>query len=310
MTPNRNFPPLPSEFIKRIKHIYEKSGESWLNQLPDLRTQILERWKLKGGIPILPLSYNYLELVQDMDGNPAVLKLGFPNPEFITEILTLQIYQGRGAVRLIKGDPEFGALLLEQILPGTNLLAIKDDQEAMRIGSQVMRRIWMEATNSENFPTMLDWCRGLKRYRKLSPASSRPLPERMVNQAEDLAQVLLQTQAPSFLLHGDLHHMNILQGENGSWIVIDPKGVIGEPCFEIGPLMINPLPDLIKDPQLTQTLSRRLDILEQELQLDRWRMAAWCFVRAVLSAVWEVEDGGENWQYGITCAEHLLKLIP
>lgn len=245
-----------------------------------------------------------------MDGNPAVLKIGFPNPELITEILTLQAYQGRGAVRLIKGDPEYGALLLEQILPGTNLLAIDNDIEATRIASQVMKRIWVKAKDSENFPTMANWCDGFNRYRKLFPASSGPLPERMVFHAENMVRELLQNQAFPLLLHGDLHHMNILQGENGSWIVIDPKGVIGEPSFEVGPLMINPVPDLIKDPHLTQTLSRRLDILEQELELDRWRLAAWSYVRAVLSAVWEVEDGGDNWQYGITCAEYLLKLIP
>jgi len=245
-----------------------------------------------------------------MDGSPAVLKIGFPNPELITEILTLQTYQGRGAVRLIKGDPEYGALLLEQILPGTNLLAIDNDIEATRIASQVMKRIWVKAKNSENFPTLANWCDGFNRYRKLFPSPSGPLPERMVVHAENMVRELLQNQAFPLLLHGDLHHMNILQGEDESWIVIDPKGVIGEPSFEVGPLMINPVPDLIKDPHLTQTLSRRLDILEQELELDRWRLAAWSYVRAVLSAIWDVEDGGDNWQYGITCAEYLLKLIP
>lgn len=278
--------------------------------MPELRDQILNLWNLQGGEPILPLSFNYLELTKDKDGKGVILKLGFPNPELTTEILALEQYDGKGAVRLIEANPQLGALLLESVLPGTSLLAIKDDEEATKIASQVMQRLQIEAPEGGNFPTIADWCRGFDRYKEQFPILSGPLPAKLVSQAEKLAADLLHSQYPPLLLHGDLHHQNILQGEGGSWIVIDPKGVIGELCFEVGPLMINPFPDLIKDPHLTQILSRRLDILEQDLKLDRWRIAAWSFVRAVLSAVWDVEDGTDNWQYGITCAEHLSKLIP
>jgi streptomycin 6-kinase len=307
---SQNKPILPPDFINRMIAVHGKAGEAWIKRMPELRTQILEQWNLKGGDPILPLSYNYLELTEDKDGKGVILKLGFPNPELTTEILALRHYNGKGSVRLFEANPQLGALLLERILPGTSLLAIKDDEEATQIASQVMRGIRVEAPESGIFPTVADWCRGFERYWKQFPASSGPLPEKLVSQAEKSAEDLLHSQDPPLLLHGDLHHQNILQGESGSWIAIDPKGVIGEPCFEIGPLMINPFPNLIRNPNLDQLLSRRLDILEQDLKLDRWRIAAWSFVRAVLSAVWDVEDGTDNWQCGITCAEHLSKLIP
>ena len=41
------------------------------------------------------------------------------------------------------------------------------------------------------------------------------------------------------ILHGDLHHDNILQSDT-SWSVIDPHGYIGDPCAEVGPMIFNP----------------------------------------------------------------------
>jgi len=301
---------LPSDFINRILKVYGDAGKSWLSQLPEIRESILDRWSLIGGEPINPLTYNYLEKAEDKNGTAVILKLGVPNPELTTEILALQQYRGRGVVRIIHGDPEQGVLLLETVYPGTNLLGIENDEIATRTACQVMQRIWIEAPDDGFFPHMADWCRGFNRYGKQYPGESGPLPHVLINQGEAIAQELLQSQNTSLLLHGDLHHMNILLGEGESWIAIDPKGVIGEPSFEAGPLLYNPIPDLITYPNLDRVLSRRLDILTETLALDRFRMAAWSFTRAVLSAVWTVEDQGDNWAYWITIAEHIRALIP
>ncbi len=301
---------LPSDFINRISKVYGDAGESWLNQLPELRKSVLDRWSLTGGDPLYPLTYNYLENAEDRNGTAVILKLGVPSPELTTEILALQQYSGKGAVRIIQGDPEQGALLLERVYPGTNLLGIENDEIATRTACQVMQRIWIEAPDGGFFPNMADWCRGFNRYGKQYPGDSGPLPKNLIHRGEALAQELLQNQNTSLLLHGDLHHMNILLGEGGSWIAIDPKGVIGEPSFEVGPLLTNPTSDLITYPNLEQVLSRRLDILTETLALDRFRMAAWSFTRAVLSAVWVVEDQGDNWVYWTTIAECMRVLIP
>ena len=44
------------------------------------------------------------------------------------------------------------------------------------------------------------------------------------------------------VLHGDLHHENMLFDAQAGWIVIDPKGVIGKPCLEMGRYLLNYLP--------------------------------------------------------------------
>ena len=71
------------------------------------------------------------------NGTEVILKIGVPNPELITEIEALLIYDGRGSVRLLDVDREQGALLLERLKPGTPLLSITDATVgAVRVASK------------------------------------------------------------------------------------------------------------------------------------------------------------------------------
>ena len=77
--------------------------------------------------------------------------------------------------------------------------------------------------------------------------------------------------APPVVLHGDLHHFNILAAERQPWLAIDPKGVVGEPVYETGALLRNPWPDLLSLPDPGRILARRVDQLAEELGFDRAR---------------------------------------
>ena len=165
-----------------------------------------------------------------------------------------------------------------------------------------MKKLWIPAPNQFTFPTVGEWCQGFQRYLDL-PSGTGPLPDDHVLNAASLAKELLLSPQKT-LLHGDLHHLNILQGENESWVAVDPKGVIGEKSFEVGALLLNPVPDLVRWPDLKAVQKKRLLILAEELNLEQDRLTAWSYVRAVLSAVWSVEDGGD-WTYWIHIAEIL-----
>jgi streptomycin 6-kinase len=54
----------------------------------------------------------------------------------------------------------------------------------------------------------------------------------LLEEAETLFAELNASMAEPFLLHGDLHHENILAAEREPWLAIDPKGVVGEPARE------------------------------------------------------------------------------
>ena len=137
--------------------------------------------------------------------------------------------------------------------------------------------------------------------------TSGPLPEKLTGEAERLFAELLASQSEPVVLHGDLHHFNILAAERQPWLAIDPKGVVGEPEYEVGAFLRNPMPDLLSKPHPGSILARRLDQFSEELGFDRERLRSWGIAQAVLSAWWSIEDHGYGWEEAIRFAELLAE---
>ena len=49
----------------------------------------------------------------------------------------------------------------------------------------------------------------------------------------------------------------MLQSARAGWLAVDPKGLLGEPAFEVGALLHNPWPDLLSWPDPGRLLARR-----------------------------------------------------
>jgi streptomycin 6-kinase len=298
---------LPDDFTNRYLNMYGKEGSNWLSRFPDLRDEMRKLWSLTDHQPLKNLSYNYLEFGKTPQGNEIVLKIGFPHPELETEIHTLGIYNGKGAVKLYNAVPEKGVLLLERVVPGSDLLTVCDDQNATMIACQVMKNLWRPTPTKDQFPTMATWCQGLDRYLETGTRAG-PLPTKLIRKAQILANDLLTTKTDVFLLHGDLHHKNILLGSSGNWLVIDPKGIIGEKAFEIAPFLYNPIPELLQQKQVERLVLHRMKVIQENTGIDYDRMVAWSFVRSILAAIWDIEDGGDNWNYWIRFSKILNNL--
>jgi streptomycin 6-kinase len=298
---------LPDAFVEIVSSTFD-GGREWLNQLPQLIAACESRWGLTAHPPFANLSYNYVAPATLPDGTEIVLKLGVPREELSTEIEALCLYDGRAICRLLEADPEQGILLLERLQPGHMLTAVPDDDEATRIAAQVMRRLWRPLPAEHNFPSVPDWAEGLKRLRDEFDGGTGPFPARLVQMAESLYADLLATSAEPVLLHGDMHHFNILAAERESWLAIDPKGIVGEPAYEVGALIRNVLPDIHDTPNLERVLARRFDILAEMLELDRQRLWHWSIAQQVLSAWWTYEELGDGWQEVLALAEMLADL--
>jgi streptomycin 6-kinase len=111
------------------------------------------------------------------------------------------------------------------------------------------------------------------------------------------------------LLHGDLQHHNILRSGD-TWLAIDPKGVVGDPGYEVGASFYNPMPLILDVPDLEQMLARRVAQLSEELGMERERIRGWALVKSVLNA-WSMvanEHLSMNPQGMLRCAEILSRL--
>jgi streptomycin 6-kinase len=212
-------------------------------------------------------------------------------------------------VRVLEADVERGALLLERLTPGTPLSEVEDDASAMSIAAGVMRRLHRPLPERHPFPSIATLAADLDALRPMFGARAGPIPVRLVDEAKALFADLIASQGDVVLLHGDLHHDNILRSQRDDWLAIDPKGVAGERAYETGALLRNPAA-LLRQPAPERILARRIDQLSSELDLNRQRVRGWALAQAVLAAAWGVQDTGEPWAQGLAFAELLASLRP
>ncbi len=295
---------VPESFAQTIAEVFGDRGRDWLTRLPSLLAHCEQRWSLTL-YPPFELSYNYVAPATRADGTEVVLKAGVPNPELMTEIEALRLYDGRGIAQLLDADPEQGILLLERLMPGTPLSTLDDDEQATAIAAGVMRQLWRPVPEGHSFPTVAKWANGLKRLRDHYGGATGPFPAPLVEQAERLFDELLGSMGEPVLLHGDLHHFNIVMAQRQPWLALDPKGIVGEREYEVGALLRNPDERFFT----RQIQARRIDQLADELGFDRQRLLGWGMAQAVLSAWWGVEDHGSVWEEALHCAEVLAGLM-
>jgi streptomycin 6-kinase len=300
---------LPARLRNRNVELYGVQGSTWWEQLPGLLKYCEQRWLLELKAPYQNLSYNYVAPAVGPGGARWVLKAGFPNPELVAEIETLQIFAGQGAVQLIQADPGLGLLLLEELIPSTPLASLEDDRQATSVAAGLMQQIRRPPPEQHHFRTIASWFSGLKRLRSHFDGGSGPFPLELVELAEELSGELLSSSRQEMLLHGDLHQNNILAGRRQPWLAIDPKGVTGDPAYEPSVFIYNPIPQLMQSPDPKAVIKKRVEQFSEELQLERWRVAGWAFAQAVLSAWWSYEDHEDSWEYFIACAEAIRVII-
>ncbi|MCC6501365.1 MAG: phosphotransferase [Anaerolineales bacterium] len=253
----------------------------------------------------------------------VVLKIGVPRGELTSEMAALRLFNGEGACRLMDCDEEKGLLLLERLQPGRMLAEVEDDEEATHIAAEVMRRVWknvvsasllakrqeqvqQQAVGLQEYIRLADWFEGLKRLRKMFEGNTGPLDVRLVERVERSTKDFFAENHHPVLMHGDFHHYNVLSSERG-WLAIDPKGVIGPACYEVGPLMLNPWGMSPTGTSLKVRAKKRVDILHEYLGFERERILEWSLAHAILSAWWGIEDN-TGWEYSLQYAEMLAEL--
>jgi streptomycin 6-kinase len=242
------------------------------------------------------------------DGTQVVLKACALTDEFPQQPEALRLVDGHGMVGLLECDWDEEIMLLERLLPGTMLLEVEDDEVSTSCAASIMQKIWRPVPENHPFKTIQQWGKGFERLRRAYAGGTGPFPEALVERAETLYRELCASMAEPVLLHGDLHHENILAAEREPWLAIDPKGVVGEAVYETGSWLRNPMPQLLEMPYPGRILARRIDQFSEQLGFERARIRDWGLAQAMLSAWWGMEDSGELSVFSITCAELLAAI--
>ena len=239
---------LPAGFARTVGECWGDAGRLWLAGLPGLAGQVMRDWGLRPAGP-LPLSMNWVSRVRRADGTTAVLKMGVPgNGHLADEATALEWFAGRGAIAVLARDDAPGALLLEDARPGTRArtLVPHRDEEATAALIGIVKRLHRPAPGGVALPELsgrsASFTGHLRRF-----GGDDPVPRHLVERAAGLFDELCATATGRVVLHGDLHHDNVLAAEREPWLAIDPHGVVGDPGYEVGALLYNPDPAGVDD---------------------------------------------------------------
>ena len=245
------------------------------------------------------LPNNFLAPAVRADGTAAVLKVSGYVSETQCEIAAMRAWNGHGAARLLEADASIGALLLERVLPGTMLSSIEDDQ-AVQVSAEILRLLWQPVPENHGLRSLESWCDAFDRNRDAIYSGETGFPRALFDRADALRAELLASTDKPVILHGDLHHFNVLRSDRAGWLAIDPKGLYGDRHFDVCQFLRNP------GPVSAASNRRRLDLFASELPLDRQRLTAWCLVHAVLDACWSFEEG-RDFRRKLAYAEETLR---
>lgn len=293
---------IPETFVARMRELHGAEGDKWVQSLPLTLNACTKRFDVRLTAPFSNLSWNLLIEARQRDQTPAVLKLGFLKSELVQEMHALQAFADSGAVLVVDADENLSALLLEHVDPGTPLSAIEDDLCATEIFTDVFERLHVPIVERAYpaMPTMREHFAGLERYREQFSGKEGLLPSYWVERGAQYLNELIASTKEELLLHGDLHHDNILLQADGKWVVIDPKGITGDAHFDVIQYLLNYRD---RGGDTATVLQRRIALIANRIDLDPRRIAMWGVARGVLEACWVLEDGGVDWRKGIQLAE-------
>ena len=291
--------------------------------------KLFQQWQLSDVRPFahLAMTNNYVVIVySEQYKKDVVLKIG-PKKVIDREVQALKYFQGDACVKLLQFDLKYSdvnsALLLDYIQSGISLkdLFLQDrEEQTIEIFVDIVKRMHADSDKDKarsiqgNFQTIEQRLSLLHTFQSKNKQLAALLP-----QAASLAHQLVATQGAQYLLHGDLHHENILQRKpdkaesqdkcGDAWVMIDPQGVVGELEFEVGAFIRNPLFELLDQPYLEQLILYRFNQLSQRLNLDRKRIIDWSFVQTVLAACFTEENKNDRGQQYFLAVAQLISKV-
>lgn len=242
-------------------------------------------WNLSSPIEIAKTATSWIYKV-NYRNSPAVLKLlteaGQRFESNSSQIL--KCFDGCGAANLLESDQ--GALLLEYVDGAKLSTLVSDgrDDEAANIICDIVDQL--HRYNSA-MPNVFD----LKRqFQSLFVRAKNENAESVFYKTAKVAAELVASERNRKLLHGDIHHTNILQSSKRGWLAIDPQSIYGERTYEVANSFFNP--DNL--PETVETLVRieiQAQIFADRLKVEKKRILQFAYAHGGLSSSWQLDDG-------------------
>ena len=283
---------MDSNLKQNIISMYNDEGKEWLDSLPEITSKIANEHNLSGLTPVNNMTFNYVASGYQND-KPIILKMGMNSKALVKEVLCLKAFALASAAEVIAHDNNM--IIMQRAVPGFTLKNHfpDNDMDATKILCEKLKELYKASIpESHNLYHLSELFKTLDQ--KLD------IPDEILSKAKHLRDKLLSTTTEEVLLHGDLHFDNILKnGDSESrrssksedgWLVIDPKGFIGDPAFEPAAFLCNPIPAVLQENKPRELIENRINICSAELGIDAQRITDWLYAKSVLCWAWSLED--------------------
>jgi streptomycin 6-kinase len=253
-----------------------------------------DKWTLTSFQFIPSYSANLVFICHSANFGSVVLKIGtLTFGEIFTEYNTLCQYKGRRFCRVFDADIENGVILEECVRPGNSLRDESSLEKRLSVFCTLYKRLHTPA-EAEIYPTYTQWVNRITEY--MSKRQDCKELYLHMKKAKEICLSVSTLYSQKMLLHGDFHHDNILLGGDGGYIIIDPKGVIGDPVFDVPRFILNEFGDEIT-PQLYKKINDIICNLEKNLNIPIDILKQCLYVETTMGVCWSVEDGSTPEEY-------------
>jgi len=266
---------------------------SWDAAAVEILAVMLDRWELTPGAVFSGGYAATVLAVTQADGTPAVLKIGFPHAEGVSEAIALEAYPAGTTPIVLRQDPWTWSMLLELIKPGVPISATSIPVDgALHAAGELLARI-AAAEPESGIPSLRSVAQGYAvaaRQRfdlhrvQLDEFGVAELVAAGLDELEELAGTGIDTA----MVHGDFNPGNILQSGTG-FVAVDPKAMIGDPAYDLWPL-VSQLGSPTGGPDPQDALERQLAIAAGAARVDPVRAARWSFARSALNVGWYLDE--------------------
>lgn len=244
----------------------------------------IDLWQLTtDGEPISTPTAQLLPVLHH--GEAAMLKVSsHPDQKRGSDLMVW--WAGVGAAQVLERDEN--AILMERATAKRSLADMArsgDDDEASRILCATADKLHREqAAALPGLVPLPLW------FRELEVAAARH--GGILRSSFETAQMLLAAPREEGVLHGDLHHDNVLDFGCRGWLAIDPHGLFGERGFDFANIFTNPDLSDPSQPVATQPgrFQRRLAVVAEASRLEPRRLLQWILAWTGLSAAWFLGD--------------------
>lgn len=280
---------LPDKYKEKIISIFAVEGKIWLDNVNKIVDKYVKKFNLTNVEVVDNLSYNVVLFAKCEKFGKVVLKIGLPDNEVFNEITALEKYNGKGACKCYYSNKEYRVMILERLIPGETLHKIKNREERIKIFCDVASNLIIKAEKDLKLPTYREVLnkafskaeKELEKYKSL---------KELIEIADNFYKEVENRDLPKFLLHGDLHHDNILTTDEVRK-VIDPKGVIGERVLETARFIENE----IEKQETNQTnITEIIEFMSKYYREDKNLICKALFIDYTLSTCWDIESNCKN----------------